>query len=154
MGQGTESCGGYDCEYDEYEEGLLRGVWTQRKGGEIHVSKMKEGHLRAALRMVEGLALSATFSSEQDKWQAWAGLFEDELSRRSRSVSSEKSAVLAAPVKAKAPVRGAKVWMICHCGKEYQARTADLKRGYGFSCNKSCAAVRREFGRPAAKRKL
>lgn len=35
MGQGTESCGGYDVDYDEYEEGLIRGIWTQRKGGKF-----------------------------------------------------------------------------------------------------------------------
>jgi len=45
-----------------------------------------------------------------------------------------------------------KVWMVCHCGEEYQAREADLKRGWGYSCGKSCAAIRRDFGRPKAKR--
>lgn len=115
---------------------------------------MSEHHLKSTLRMVDRLARTATFSSEREKWEAWSGMFEDELSRRARTASPVKSAVPAAPVKAKAPVRGAKVWMICPCGKEYQARVADLKRGYGFSCNKSCAAVRREFGRPAAKRKV
>lgn len=42
--------------------------------------------------------------------------------------------------------------MICHCGVEYDAREADLKRGWGYSCSKSCAAKRRDFGAPKAKR--
>lgn len=46
----------------------------------------------------------------------------------------------------------ATVQMICHCGEEYSAREADLKRGWGYSCSKSCAALRRDFGKPKAKR--
>jgi hypothetical protein len=46
----------------------------------------------------------------------------------------------------------AKVQMICHCGNEYTAKEADLRRGWGYSCGKSCAAIRRDFGRPKAKR--
>jgi len=44
------------------------------------------------------------------------------------------------------------VAMRCWCGTEYKAKTADLNRGWGLSCSKHCAAVRRDFGRPAAKR--
>ena len=46
----------------------------------------------------------------------------------------------------------AKVEMICHCGAHYEAREADLRRGWGYSCDKSCAAKRRDFGAPKAKR--
>lgn len=42
--------------------------------------------------------------------------------------------------------------MVCHCGKEYNAREADLKRGWGYSCSKTCAANRRDFGAPKARR--
>ena len=42
--------------------------------------------------------------------------------------------------------------MICHCGMPYAARQADLDRGWGLSCDKHCAAIRRDFGRKAAKR--
>ena len=42
--------------------------------------------------------------------------------------------------------------MQCHCGSQYFAKEADLKRGWGLSCSKHCAAVRRDFGKPAAKR--
>lgn len=31
----------------------------------------------------------------------------------------------------------------CRCGKKYKAREADLKRGWGKSCSKSCAAMKR-----------
>lgn len=41
--------------------------------------------------------------------------------------------------------------MICHCGKRYRARMADLRRGWGYSCSKRCAAIRRDFGRAKAK---
>lgn len=29
---------------------------------------------------------------------------------------------------------------VCACGKHFQAREADVKRGWGKSCSKSCAA--------------
>lgn len=31
-----------------------------------------------------------------------------------------------------------------NCGKEYSARSADVKRGWGLNCSKSCAASSRE----------
>ena len=40
--------------------------------------------------------------------------------------------------------------MKCHCGNLYEARTADLKRGWALSCSKSCAATRRSYGKPKA----
>jgi len=42
--------------------------------------------------------------------------------------------------------------MICHCGDHYDARDADLLRGWSLSCSKSCAAKRRDKRLPAAKR--
>ena len=36
-----------------------------------------------------------------------------------------------------------KVNMKCACGNEYQTRKADLKRGWGLSCSKSCSAKRK-----------
>lgn len=44
-----------------------------------------------------------------------------------------------------------KINLICHCGKSYTARQADLDRGWGLSCSKSCAATKRGFGRPKAR---
>ncbi len=46
----------------------------------------------------------------------------------------------------------ATVEMVCHCGELYDAREADLKRGWGYSCSKSCSAKRRDFSLPKAKR--
>lgn len=40
----------------------------------------------------------------------------------------------------------------CHCGDTYTARVADLERGWAMSCSKSCAAIKRDFGRPKPKR--
>ncbi len=44
------------------------------------------------------------------------------------------------------------VAMVCRCGTEYEARQADLDRGWARSCDKSCAAKRRDYGGKAAKR--
>lgn len=43
-----------------------------------------------------------------------------------------------------------KYWMKCHCGAHYEAKGADLGRGWGFSCSKRCSAARREFGKQKA----
>ena len=42
--------------------------------------------------------------------------------------------------------------MICWCGNKYKAKQADLNRGWGLSCCKSHAAIRRDFEKPAATR--
>ena len=148
MGQGTESCGGYEWDYDPYDEGLEDGEWTTKGGGTICVTKMSVPHLRNAKRLAERNAKEATFTDLQEKWQDWVELFERELDKREDTPAAPK--VAKAPAK---PPRGKMVQMICHCKQEYPAREADLKRGQGLSCSKSCAAIRREFGRPAAKRK-
>ena len=41
--------------------------------------------------------------------------------------------------------------LVCFCGEEYVARDADIKRGWGKTCSKRCAAIKREFGRPNAR---
>lgn len=35
-----------------------------------------------------------------------------------------------------------------NCGKEYEADTRNLKRGWGLTCSKSCAASKREKSKP------
>lgn len=154
MGQGTESCGGYEEEYDPYEEGLAFGDWLTREGETVHISKMTTKHLHGARQVALRAQRTATFTSDIWTWEQWVELFDWEIARRADhvAVASAKPVAQAAP-KAPAPVRGVKVWMVCHCGVEYQAREADLDRGWGLSCSKRCAAIRREFGRPAAKRK-
>lgn len=37
---------------------------------------------------------------------------------------------------------------LCHCGREYLADERNLKRGWGLSCSKSCAASKREMSKP------
>jgi len=141
MGQGTESCGGYDIEYDPYED-APDGMWTTKNGGLIHVSNMTKTHLRGAIRICERASLTSTFSCDIDKWNSWIQVFEDELFTRDSTPSKPK----AEP----SPTRGAKQKMKCHCGTVYEARKADLKRGWAKSCSKSCASVKREYGRPDA----
>ena len=150
MGQGTESCGGYEVDYDEYAESD-GSYWIQRDGSRILISEMTANHLRGALRIVEARAASANFTSDAEAWEEWIEIFERELAGRSEEVKPE--AVYIGPEAIK-PTRGAKVEMVCHCKTEYSARKADLDRGYGFSCSKRCASIRREFGRPKAKRKI
>lgn len=148
MGQGTESCGGYDSEYDPYAEGILSGFWTQRDGSEICVSCMSESHIRNAIRLCNKLSKTEVFSCDADKWDQWIELFEFELSTRPKN---KKEKPLKEKNKSVCSIRGVKKKMQCHCGSIYFARVADLDRGWGFSCSKRCAAIRREFGRPKAK---
>lgn len=82
MGQGTESCGGYDIEYDPYEEDLADGYWHMKNGRRIHITKMASSHIRNARRLAERAAVCANFSCEEDKWNAWVEAFDDELASR------------------------------------------------------------------------
>lgn len=152
MGQGTDSCGGYDVDYDEYEEAGIDGYWIQRNGARIKIADMTISHLRNTLRICRDLAASANFTSEREKWESWVECFEDEISTRERS-APKSTTVLKAVAPAK-PQRGTKVRMKCFCGQEYDARQADLNRGWGLTCSKSCAAIRRDFGRPKATKVL
>lgn len=148
MGQGTDSCGGYDVEYDEYEEAGVDGCWVQRGGSRIKIASMTVSHMRNAQRICRELASCATFTDEADKWNSWVEVFEDEISLRERHSPMSTTAVKAmVPPK---PQRGTKVRMKCFCGCEYDARKADLDRGWALTCSKSCSAIRREFGRPKA----
>ncbi len=38
-----------------------------------------------------------------------------------------------------------KVEMICACGEHYLAKKADIRRGWGTSCSKTCAAKKKRF---------
>lgn len=153
MGQGTDSCGGWESEYDPYDdENLSFGVWTSQEG-EIHVSKMDLKHLKNARRRCKTLAATASFTSEQWKWEDWVKVFDEEINRRE---TNRPSVSVRHPAKKERceptrPARGKKLKMVCFCGAEFEARLADLKRGWALTCSKRCAAIRREFGRPAAK---
>ena len=156
MGQGTESCGGYECYYDEYEDGLTEGLWTQRDGSTIKVSKMTVKHLNGARQVCARAAYASSFYDEREKWESWVDIFENELQRRGEPFyhdddygGDRKPAKYTSPEAVK-KTRGCKVEMICHCGRHYEARQADLNRGYGLSCSKSCSGKRRELRLPAA----
>lgn len=145
MGQGTESCGGYEVEYDQYQDALLDGKWIQSDGSSISPSDMKVSHLRNTKRICERLASESNFSCDSEKWQEWVDIFDDELSCRNELPFHV--AIYTSQEKIK-PTRGTKVNLICHCGKPYSPRKADLKRGYGKSCCKRCASIKRDYGRP------
>lgn len=145
MGQGTDSVDGWGVEYNPYEEGLAQGIWTMRDHSTVHIDNMSDRHIRNARKYAKIAALNSTFTSEAEVFEGWLQLFDDELMFRAGSRSE--------PVvkKTKTKQRGSKVLMLCHCGEKYHARTADIKRGWALSCSKSCAAIRRDFGRNPAK---
>lgn len=62
---------------------------------------------------------------------------------------SSKSRKLSVPKNNKS--KSGKYLMECHCGAAYVAKGADIGRGWGFSCSKRCAAIRREYGKKRAK---
>ncbi|AUR95673.1 hypothetical protein NVP1210O_51 [Vibrio phage 1.210.O._10N.222.52.C2] len=145
MGQGTESCGGYEIDYDEYEEGLGFGDWTQKNGLSINVSDMTLSHLKGARRIAERAGRAANFSCDAEKWEAWVDVFDDEIYRKSKAAVRKKAG--SAPA---SPPRGKTASLRCACGKVYTPRVADLKRGWGKSCGKRCASIKREYGRSDA----
>ena len=150
MGQGSDSCGGWEVEYDPYADELDSGVWVQKDGKRISISAMTSSHLINARRIAAQAAARASFEDKADQWNRYVQLFTRELA--SRSVGKDRDSVIYVDGSCKQPVRGAKVTMRCHCGEVYLARDADIARGWGKSCSKSCAATRRDYGRPAAKK--
>lgn len=148
MGQGAEDAGGYEVDYDEYED-CQDGYWIQRDGSRIAISEMTVSHLINTKRICARLAVTANFTSDSEKWFDWVEVFDKEIAVREMRQKSDPKSVKAE----KSNPRGVIIEMICHCGFEYKVRSADIKRGWGLSCGKRCAAIRRSYGRPAAKRK-
>lgn len=148
MGQGTDSCGGYEVEYDEYEDALCSGMWVQSDGSSIKPSDMSVSHLRNTKRICENLMLASSFECDQDKWQDWVDIFADELSSRGELQFHVAKYTSTGKVK---HTRGTKLELICHCGNTYSPRLADLKRGWARSCSKRCASIKRDYGRPDPK---
>lgn len=147
MGQGAESCGAYESAYDPYEDGVGCGIWTQRDGTQINIEDMSVKHLRGAMFVAQRAAQRAIFSDEEHLWNDWVSVLLSEIGRReSKTNKNHKQAVKIKP-------RGKVVEMVCHCGAEYKARAADIDRGWGMSCSKRCAAIRRKYKKPPAKRK-
>lgn len=148
MGQGTESCGGYELEYDPYDscESRSFSVW-HGKDGDYKVSEMSVSHMKNSIRLCVAMKKTASCSYDEEKWQEWIDVFEDEIRTRALSPESKKTPnkkpIRSASRVEKKPVRGAKKEVTCHCGKKFLARVADIKRGWGKSCSKSCAAIAR-----------
>lgn len=149
MGQGAESCNGYEVLFDPHDEYLEQRIWTQRDGTTIHVSKMTLTHLKNVYRHVERLFFQACTVEEKEQWDGWMEVFRVEMKRRQKPTTPTGALTPKTPT----AIRGKKQQMICHCGQEYTARDADLQRGWSLSCSKSCAAIRRDYGRPAAQPK-
>lgn len=169
MGQGTDSCGGWELAYDPYDDLESEGfsVWEGRDGN-YYVDKMSNPHIENAIEMCENLSLCSSFSCEAEKWDTWITVFYQELSdRASKGIYLERSTdererkrnrTKCRKGDGKKLVKSIKNYnfesssqkMKCHCGEVYVARVADLKRGWALSCSKSCAAIRRDFGRSAA----
>lgn len=156
----AEAMGAYEADFDDYEEGLEIDVWIQRDGTPIAVSRMSVSHLENTLRLVERKARNATWENDICKWEAWVDRFESELYDRKNSKQTQvkpdiKTNKTCPPKKKKAcktisqiikSTSSTKLTMICHCGTEYIAKVADLKRGWALCCSKRCASIRREYG--------
>ena len=84
MGQGTDSCGGYNADYNPYEDGLIDGTWYPKNKPPIKVKDMSTKHVVNTLKMCQQLVYSATFDDERWLWQNWVDLFECELTDRSK----------------------------------------------------------------------
>ena len=84
MGQGSDSCGGYEVDYDPYEEGMEAGVWTTKDNAEIHITKMSLGHLHGARRVAYRAQMEANFTDTADKWEQWVDMFDSEIASRER----------------------------------------------------------------------
>lgn len=123
MGQGTESCGGYEIPYEPHNEALQEGLWVTPTG-EIHISEMSVRHLQHAIRIAKAKSECATFSCEAEDWEEIADALQEELSNRGEV---SRTAVYVDP-SVKRPQRGLKLTMVCHCGKTYEVRVADVKR--------------------------
>ncbi len=85
MGQGTESCGGYEVEYDPYYEELRNSnnpCWTRKNGTTIPVSKMTKNHLRGAIRVAERASMRQSFSCDSETFDEWVELLTEELASR------------------------------------------------------------------------
>ena len=163
MGQGAESCNGYEVDYDPYDfrESCGYEFWTMKNGASINIKDMTAQHLSNAIRLCNEQSRLETFSCESDKWDEWAETFRHELFIRGEDVvpATRKkperpkwtgkvenlSPKKANPVVAK---KGSTLKLKCWCGTVYNPRIADLKRGWGKCCCKSCAAIKRDFGRP------
>lgn len=164
MGQGTESAGGYEIVYDPYGYDESNGftVW-HGKDCDYRVNEMSDSHIKRAIKLCRKLSIEASFSCDSEKWEDWINVFESELGASYRPILKRSSAVNRGKNgNGKRKVKSIKkaikdglitvgtVNMMCHCGAEYKAKAADLKRGWALSCSKRCAAIRRDYGRNEA----
>lgn len=147
MGQGTDSCGGWEMDDDSLERGLETNRWTDSSGVSTPVDKMTNTHLRNAFHYAQRRARSANFTSDADVWNEWADTLETQLYHNEQQARTQpKAPTTIKPATVPKPIRGTKVSMTCRCGTVYEARTADIKRGWGKSCSKRCAAIKRTYG--------
>ena len=162
MGEEAEALGFYELgDYNpyEYEESKGFTVWTQRDSTEILVSQMSNRHIQNAIRICKVQSECATFSCDSDLWNDWIDVFNTVLSERARKGTfvpaiNTQTQQKNKPKKSKKnpflnmTFTSSSVTLKCHCGRNYEARVADLKRGWAFSCSKRCAAIKRDYGRP------
>lgn len=158
----AEGMGAYEPEYDPYDDELGSGQWIQESGSRIDINKMSDSHIKNCIRLCQRKAMSASCTYDEGVWESWIEDFESELNhRRMNGISiKRKSQPSNTPRKKRKPAKCIKaqlktittstVNMLCHCGGEYVARVADLKRGWATSCSKRCASIKREYGRPDA----
>lgn len=116
--------------FDEQEMVELQGLITGASASDLDLMKR---NLRQVMRMIERELPNRGFIND--------------TSVEVQVVSVSKPVV----TQAKPVSRGGKVKRVCDnkgCGVVYEARQADLKRGWGMCCSKSCAASHKLRGNP------
>jgi len=132
--------------FDSIGENLCKGIWEGQNYTQYKISEMTASHLRNTIRHLQGKSSSMSFSCDSELFDDVIDVMQDELISRIGKSSASKPK--AASLKPKQAPRGSKLKLKCHCGGVYEARSADIKRGWGKSCSKRCAAIKRDFGRP------
>lgn len=132
--------------FDSIGENLCKGMWESQDYTQYKISEMTTSHLRNTIRHLQRKSSSMSFSCDSELFDDVIDVMQDELISRNGKLVVKKPK--AANHKQKQATRGSKVKLKCHCGDVYEARSADIKRGWAKSCSKRCAAIKRDFGRP------
>lgn len=131
MGQGSDSAGGddFDYEFDQASHDLKIKIWTKQNGDKIQLKDMTLSELNDAKFFATKQSFECLNDDIADHYINWFNILSFEVESRTANSQEKKEA------------RGKKTKMTCSCGKIYFARDSDLKRGWGKSCSKSCAAM-------------
>lgn len=151
MGQGTwgmaDDGGPVYSEADSRLDDLESGVWSGRDRI-YRIEDMSASHLDRVANLCYRMSLCASCTSIASTWRYLSRTFRAESAEKCRKVAIVSRG---AALKVKLPQtptvpRGARMERVCTCGNKFTARVADVKRGWGKYCGKSCAAKNNKAG--------